>query len=148
MSFQTKLYKAVHGGKLSVEQIADAIGIGPSTLYRAVNEGDELKFDVRWLEPLMRATGDTTVLDHLCERFGSVRCKLPRVRRFKAHQPETFNQIQKRFAAVMAEVLDFFEEPNPNKVDTVCEEICAHLAEIAALKRAVEDYQQGDMFDE
>ena len=32
MSLQTKLYKTVHGGKYSVEQIADAVGVGPASL--------------------------------------------------------------------------------------------------------------------
>ena len=45
---------------------------------RAVNEGDDFKFDIRWLLPLIRATGDSTVLDHLCEQVDSVRVKLPR----------------------------------------------------------------------
>ncbi|MCA9642243.1 MAG: hypothetical protein KC492_16165 [Myxococcales bacterium] len=148
MTLNTKIYKTVHGGKLSVEQLADAIGVGPSTLYRAVNEGDELKFDVRWLEPLMRATGDTSALDHLCERFDSVRVRMPKVRRFKAQDPRAFNEVQQCFASVMALVMEFFHAPAPGRVQQVSEAITEHLAEMAALRKAVSDYQQGDIFDE
>ena len=54
--------------------------------------------------------------------------------------------MQKNFNTVMAAVLEFFEEPNPDKLPDLKQEIYGHLCEIAALKRAVERFEQKEMF--
>lgn len=61
---KTSLYLTVHGGKKSVEQIADECGITANYLYRACLEGESgCRFPLDLLLPLMQATGDYRVLD-------------------------------------------------------------------------------------
>ena len=86
------------------------------------------------------------VLDHLNSRCSRVTVSLPRVARLKRRDPQVVNEMQKNFNTVMAAVLEFFEEPNPDKLPDLKQEIYGHLCEIAALKRAVERFEQKEMF--
>lgn len=148
MNLQSKLYTTVHGSDRSVEQVADELGISTSYLYKAAQEDSGCRFPLELLIPLMRATRDERVLDHLCHRMDSVRVKLKRVRKLKHCDATAVNQVQQRFSAAMSLVLQFLEDPDPKELPAVVEALRTHLADAASLERAVRDYQQGEIFDD
>jgi len=144
---KSTLYLTVHGAEKSVEQLADEMGISASYLYRACLEGESgCRFPLDLIIPLMQATGDYRVLDHLNARCGRVTTSLGRVGKLKRKDPQVVNEIQKNFNAVMAMVLEFFEQPDRAKVPEITHSLQKHLCEVAALKRTVGEFHQGDLF--
>jgi len=148
-SLQTTLYQAVHGSKLSVDELADAIGVGPSSLYRAVLEGDSgCKFDVQWLLPLMQATGDFRALDLLCHRANSLRVKMPRVKRWKRMDPEASHALLKVFTALIGLLLEYFDSPDSEKLEDLEAKIHEMVSDLLALRKALEGFDQMELMDE
>ena len=143
---KTTLHFTIHGSKLSVEQIADELGISTSYLYRACLDGESgCRFPLDLLLPLMKATGDHSILDHLNSRCDRVTVSLPRSGQFKAKDPQAINEVQRNFNEVMGQLLKFFGNPNPKQVDAVMAGLHKHLCEVAAIKRAVKNFNQGDL---
>jgi hypothetical protein len=144
---KNQIYFTVHGAKKSVQQLADEIGISASYLYRASLESDEsgCRFPLDLLLPLMHAAGDYRILDHLTNRCGRVTTSLPRVAKLKRKDPQTINEIQRNFNAVMAKVLEFYQNPERTRISEIEAELHAHLCEVAALKRSVADFHQGEL---
>ncbi|MCL4797668.1 MAG: hypothetical protein KJZ84_24100 [Bryobacteraceae bacterium] len=144
---KTVLYLTVHGSEKTVEQLADSMGISASYLYRACLEGESgCRFPLDLLLPLIQATGDHRILDHLNARCGRVTTSLPRVGRLKKKDPQVVNEIQKNFNAVMAKVLEFFSDPDRAKIPEIERDLHRHLCEVASLRRTVKDFHQSDLF--
>lgn len=144
---KAQLYFTVHSAPQSAAQLADRVGVSVSYLYRSVLEGDSsCRFPLDLLIPLMEATGDYRVLDHLNARCGRVTTKLPRVGRLKKKDPRTINEISRHFNEVMGAVLEFFENPDPTHVPQIEANLHKHLCEVAALKRTVKEFQQKELF--
>lgn len=148
-SLTTTLYQTVHGSRRSVDELADAIGIGPSSLYRAVLEGDSgCKFDVQWLLPLMQATDNYAALDLLCQRTDSVRVKLPRVRRWKRMDPRITNELQKTFADLISLLLAYFDAPDKDKRAALETDIHDLVGDLLAVRRALGNFEQMELAHE
>jgi hypothetical protein len=144
---KSTLYTTVHGSKKSVEQIADEIGVSPSYLYRACLEGESgCRFPLDLLIPLMNATGDYSLLEHLNARCERITVSMPRVARLKAKDPQAINEIGRSFNEVMGQVLEFFEKPVMGRIAAIEEGLHKHLCEVAALKRAVKTFAQKELF--
>ncbi len=143
---KTTLHFTVHGSKQSVEQIADELGISTSYLYRACLEGDSgCRFPLDLLIPLMKATNDYSLLDHLNSRCDRVTVSLPRSSQFKRKEPEAINEVQRNFNDAMAQLLKFFANPQSKNVDAVLKSLHIHLCEVVSIRRAVKTFQQGDL---
>jgi hypothetical protein len=143
---KTQLHFTVHGARKSVPELADEIGVSASYLYRACTEGESgCKFPLELLIPLMQASGDYALLDHLNARCGRITTSLPRVGRLKRKDPQVVNEIERKFHEVMAAVLKFFEAPDQANVPAITAALHAHLCEVAALKRTVADFQQQEL---
>ena len=70
-------YPKKHG--LSIECIADTIGVSVSTLQRYLNPNDTLPFPLRLVIPFIRAcNNDFTALDLLESRLGRTAIEIPR----------------------------------------------------------------------
>jgi hypothetical protein len=140
------LYFVVHGAKKSVAQIADDCGISQSYLYRACLEGEAgCRFPLELLLPLMQSTGDFALLDHLNARAGRITVSLPRVAKLKKKDPQAINDIARNFNAAMAKLLAFYDSPDPAQQADIEADLHRHLCEIAAMKRSVKDFKQGDL---
>lgn len=141
------LYFSVHGSSKSVEELADALGVSASYIYKSCLDGQSgSRFPLDLLIPLMEATGDYSVLDHLNARCGRVTASVPRVAKLKLRDPHVITEVQRHFNATMAEVLEFFSNPRPKKIAQVLKALHTHLCEVAALMRAVKDFNQREMF--
>ena len=143
---KTALYFTVHGSAKSVAQIADDCGISTSYLYRACLEGESgCKFPLELLLPLMQSTGDYSVLDHLNARTARITASLPRVAKLKKKDPQTINEISGHFNGVMAKLLQFYDSPTPDLQVSIEADLHRHLCEIAAMKRSIRDFRQGEL---
>ncbi|HVW09171.1 MAG TPA: helix-turn-helix transcriptional regulator [Bryobacteraceae bacterium] len=144
---KTDLYLTVHSSKKTVEQIADEIGVSASYLYRACLEGESgCRFPLDLLLPLMQATGDYRLLDHLNARAERITVKLPRVSKLKKQDPKVVNEITQHFHEAMADVLRFFENPDRDAVASLKEKLHRHLCEVASLGHTVNNFHQKELF--
>lgn len=141
------LYATVHGSRHSVEQLADVCGVSASYLYRACLDGESgARFPLELLIPLMNATGNYSLLDHIASRCDRLTVDLPRTAKMKRRDPQVVNDITKNFNACMARLLEFFDAPAEVNVQELTIALHKHLCEVAAMKRAVASGQQGDLF--
>jgi hypothetical protein len=140
------IHRTVHESKKSVDEIAWACKVSPSYVYRACLQGESgCRFPLDLLIPLMQVTEDRRILDHLNARCGRVTTSMPRVGRLKKKDPQVINEIHRNFNAVMAAVLGFFEDPDRTKIPEIEAALHRHLCEVAALKRTVADFHQGEL---
>lgn len=88
LSLVEALYRTIHRHPtLSVQAIAEEIGMSVSYLYRAVTPDAEINgdsasgvnFPLKRLIPLIRATGDYQVLDYIERQLGRIALPLPPV---------------------------------------------------------------------
>ncbi|MFB3828928.1 MAG: phage regulatory CII family protein [Bryobacteraceae bacterium] len=144
---KTQIYFTIRGSKKSVEQLADEVGCSASLLYRYGLDGESgAEFPLKRLLPLMQATGDFRILRHLNARCGLITVNQPRVRRLKLKDPKTVNEIQQNFATLFAEFCKFCEAASKEQVAELLDAIHLHACDVAAMDRAVRDFQQGDLF--
>lgn len=144
---KTQLYFTVHGASKSVQQLADEMGISASYLYRACLDNDEsgCRFPLDLLLALLNATGDYRILDHLNARCNRITVSLPRVGRLKKKEPQVINEVTRNFHDVMGRVLEFYQNPDRSKIPELSAALHQHLCEVAALKRSVADFHQGEL---
>lgn len=145
---KTSLHLTVHGSKKSVEELADKMGISASYLYRACLDGESgCRFPLDLLIPLMQATGDYSVLDHLNARSERITVSLPRVRKMKRKDPEVVNTIQANFNDAFALFYKFWSDPSRQvDRDALLQALHKHQCDVEAMKRSVRDFDQGDLF--
>lgn len=87
------LHDNIHGSKVPLKQLADDLGISYSYLANAGNPNlEEFHFQLRHLVPLMKATGNTAVLDYLEHSMGRVAFRVPVAE--GEHLPITSNLLQ------------------------------------------------------
>jgi len=73
------LYETVHNGGVPMKRLSDQLGISYSYLANAANPNlDDFNFQLRHLMPLINATGNFAVLDHLENACGRVAFCLPK----------------------------------------------------------------------
>lgn len=144
---KTQIYMTIRASKKSVEQIADEVGCSASLLYRYGLDGESgAEFPLKRLIPLMQATGDTRILRHLNARSGLATVSQPRVRKLKLKDPQVINEIQQNFTHLFAEFCKFCETASKEQVAGLLDAIHKHACDVAAMDRAVRDFQQGDLF--
>ncbi len=128
------IYDLVHGGKRSVEELADLIDRHPTTLGRAADPGDpNVSFRVGWLAPLMRAQGDYTALRHIAGRCGFTVVRLPRSRRLGAEDVAAYQA----HTGTCLQALHAYYEGRRSAAETL-ELIDQVLAEGAGFRKDVE----------
>lgn len=140
------LHRTIHEAEKSVEQIAWECRISPSYLYRSCLEGESgCRFPLDLAVPLMTATGDYRLLDHLNGACDRASLKLPRVRRLKRSDPQVVNEITGNFNDAMAGVLAYFAKPDQAQTAEVVAKLRRHVSEVLMLTRAVAECHQGEL---
>jgi hypothetical protein len=72
------LHETVHNGGVPMKRLSDQLGISYSYLANAANPNlDDFNFQLRHVMPLINATGNYAVLDHLENACGRVAFCLP-----------------------------------------------------------------------
>ena len=106
-TLQDAIHRMVLAGRLNVMELADAIGWGHSSLYRAANPCDEANFPVSKLIPAMLAQDDFGPLRHIASRCGFALYKIPR--RVGRMKPDELARLQKAQAEAVAALTKFFD---------------------------------------
>jgi len=141
MEIKKLLYKTIHRAKLSVDELADLLGVSSSTLYRCGNPNDEsARFPLERVIPLMEATKDYSILHHLARRTGHVVFKIPRA---AARSQEKLHEFQVAFTTCFSALLSFYKD-EISKEDTIAK-IDALISAAAAHRRDVEKSGQGKL---
>lgn len=131
-------------GPEGMERLADTLGIGASMLYRISNPCDEgAHLSTRHLVPLMKATGDASILGHLASRMGYLLYRLPRVR--TAREGE-IARLQESQAKAIQMVLGFYAKTQ-NAEETM-DALQAEIRQAAGFLKAVSEHPQPALFEE
>lgn len=145
MELKKILYKTVHRKAESVEEIADRVGCSASLLYRCANINDaQARFPLEKLLPLMRATGDYSILKHLASRSGFILYKLPA--KIKPKKIADLNEYQGSFTDAFRALLDFKKGKITKKQCPI--HIDKFLSQTIGLKKGVEGVEQMTFFEE
>jgi len=150
MTLAKIIARTVRESKLSVEQLAEALGMSTSAFYKAANpspaEEDEKRpyFKPHQLALLMQLTRDYRILQALALSLGFVTIKIPRNR---AMRPEDVIKLQKIFAEFSQKLLDFIDGEIEKPQALECADRC--LTEVARAREMVKasDKRQPDLFD-
>lgn len=120
-SLKSELYKTVHRNKKSIQQIADETGISANYLYRAglPLENSGVKFPIEYLIPLMKSTGDYSILNHLSKVCGFLLVKMPRYKNTKVDDIEIVDQYQNATVSALKKLKDFLNEPTAENYQAV-----------------------------
>lgn len=144
MDLRACVYKTVHRRKMSVEEIADRIGVSPSLLYRTANPNDtSAKFALERLLPLMETTRDFSILRHLAARAGFALFRIPA--RLKVSRPADLLRFQRISNSCVAALLSFSE--GGISKEKCLNEIDALLSASCEMRRSVETDQLTFEFD-
>lgn len=120
------LYRTIHHNKKSVEAIAEELAMTPSYLARAALPDEDMlgkdnpqatgvRFPLKQLVPLIRATDDRQVLDYIANSIGCMVIEVPRrVADLSTIQVEAMNSA-KEFGELMGEVATSCRENNLNR---------------------------------
>jgi len=91
-TLQDAIHHLVLCGQKKIPELADAIGWGHSSLYRAANPCDEANFPVGKLIPAMLAQQDFGPLHHIASRCGFVVYRIPK--RMGRMKPDELSKLQ------------------------------------------------------
>ena len=139
MEIRGLLYNTVHRSRLSVEELADAIGCGASLLYRSANPNDPgAKFPIERLLPLMNATKNYSLLKHIASRAGYVLYKRPT--RIKFSKVQDLNRFQVIFSEALQALLEF-KDGRINR-DQCLEKVDQLLSKTVEMRRSIEQSDQ------
>lgn len=132
-TIKTVLYQTIHRSKKSVEQIADEMGISASYLYRAGLPVDEsgVKFPVEHLTPLVKATKNPAILEHLASLNGYILVKVPKYRDSKRDEIDMVDEYQEATTKALRSLKEFFNNPDMNtyqNVDAALKEVMSRSA--------------------
>jgi len=143
---KTETLLTIRGSKKSVEQLADELGCSASLLYRYGLEGESgADMPLKRLLPLMAATNNYRILRHLNSRCGFLTVSQPRVRRLKAKDPRVVNEMQRNFSDLLTQFCEFVDAAPADQVSALLDAIHRHACDVAAMDRAVRDWQQREM---
>lgn len=139
-SVKTILYNTIHRNKKTVEQLADEIGISASYLYRSGLPLDEsgVKFPVDYLIPLMRATKNYELLEHLANLCGYLLVREPRFRGGKRDEIDVVDEFQDATTKAVRSLKEFFNEPTTEHFELVTRMLYEVMQQSANAKRFCE----------
>lgn len=141
------LYETIHRNKKSVEQIADEIGISVSYLYRAGLPLDEsgVRFPLDYVIPLMKATNDYRILEHLAQVCGFIVIKQPRVRTPKVDGITLVSDYQDITTNAVRKLKNFLDKPDRTRYEEVVEALQRVMQSSAEAKKYCEKTYSGQM---
>jgi hypothetical protein len=146
-SLKTLLYTTIHRNAKSVAQLADETGISPSYLYRAGLPTDEsgVKFPIEHLIPLMKSSGDYSVLKYLNRLCGFLTVRAPRGFHDKRDEVDAVNEYNTLCSAASKLLMDFFQSPSPAKLEETNSALQAVMEYSASLQKRIKDFNQMEM---
>lgn len=105
------LYETIHKNPKPLKLIAEEVGMSENYLTRAAlpdpdesDTGSGCRFPLKKLIPLIRATGDFAILDHIEHSLGRVAIKMPKPGASEDHFYHLTMKAVKEFGELMSEM--------------------------------------------
>jgi hypothetical protein len=145
-TIKTVLYQTIHRSKKSVEQIADEMGISASYLYRAGLPVDEsgVKFPVEHLTPLVKATKNPAILEHLASLNGYILVKVPNTGQ-QEDEIDMVDEYQEATTKALRSLKEFFNNPDMNTYQNVDAALKEVMSKSASAQRYVGKRMSGQI---
>ena len=106
------IYKTIHRSKKTISQIADEMGIDEMSLYKYPLPGESgSNIPLKRIVPLMKVTGDYSLLKHLCILCDHIAIKIPRFKASKGDSTEIISEYQEASAQAFKDMINFFKHP-------------------------------------
>jgi len=139
-SIKSCLYETIHRNRKSVAQLADETSISSSYLYRSALPTDEsgVRFPLDYLIPLMKATGNYSVLKHIANLCGFVLVALPKIKVNKKEKNAFISEYQESTVNAAKKLIGFFNEPTEEYYKEVLATLNAVLEKSCSAKHLVE----------
>ncbi len=117
-TYDEAVYEVVHHSIIPPKQIADALGIGESTLYNAANPHmSETTLGRKHIIPITRLTHNFAILDYMEHACGRVAFEIPRVDGSFSEVAREASVATERFGRLLCEIGTALE--NDGRVDCV-----------------------------
>lgn len=146
-TIKTTLYQTIHRNKKSVEQIADEMGISASYLYRAGLPTDEsgVKFPVEHITPLVKATKDNSILEHLASLNGCILVKVPHYINSKSDEIDMVDEYQDATTKALRALKEFLNKPDAVHYEAVQTALQTVMSKSATAQRYVDKRMSGQI---
>jgi hypothetical protein len=120
ISLKITIQKTLLRNKKTVDQIADEVGRSSNILYRYGLEGESgAEMPVSLLVPIMKSTGNYSILKHIAQLCGFILVKIPRVKAGTKDELEMIDDYQSSFVNSVKNLKDFFNSPSPENYTTL-----------------------------
>lgn len=110
-----ELYATIHGRKLTIAELSAATDLSESLLYRSALAYTETPSatppSLRLVILVMKATRDFRVLKFICNYFGFICLRLPRVGRNKKDNLVKISELQELHAVTIQYLLEYARNP-------------------------------------
>jgi hypothetical protein len=146
-SIKTILYETIHRNKKTVDQIADEIGISANYLYRAGLPLEEsgAKFPIDYLIPLMKSTGNYSILEQIANICGFLLVKEPRIKTPKSEAIDLINDYQDITTTAVRKLKKFLDKPTQSNYEEVIEALNSVMTRSAEAKKYCNKHFEGQM---
>lgn len=145
-TIKTLLYKTIHRNKKSIEQIADEIGITSNSLYRYCLDGESgSDLPLKRLVPLMIATKNFSILDHIARICGFVLIKVPRFANKREESIDILDNYQESTGQAQRSLKEFFRNPDQTHYDKAKEALLEVMKQSASADKYIDKSFTGQM---
>ncbi|MBA7678156.1 hypothetical protein ES703_86428 [subsurface metagenome] len=124
---------------ITVDELAEELGVRPNDLYEWGNINQPRRFPLSLLLPLMRATKNTNIIEHLAAQMGMVIFKIRKRSKSRLESAEDIQEYLQQSAKVLKSIIDTFK--NRNKIDTriTLKELDQFMSTLAGLRDDIEN---------
>ncbi|MCK9432530.1 MAG: hypothetical protein M0R00_06200 [Candidatus Omnitrophica bacterium] len=147
----TLVYNLIHRGKLNIDELAEILGVSSNYVYKmGLNEDSPSHSDIglRKFIALMKAQGDDRIVRYMCQRFGGVFVKLPRVAKDKSESAEMVAYYQECVTNTIKLMIDYFKAPCPNARAVLINMLDDVTAKTVGIRKRVQNDGQFNLFTE
>jgi hypothetical protein len=146
---QEKLYKLIHRGELTIDDIGDLFGVSVNSIYKMGEEDSSLVKAIRRTTSLMKLQKDYGIIEWMANRTGHLLVKVPRVGKDKRDDAEVVASYQQITSTAVSKMIEYFADPENEKLREELFQIMTRCAERSiAIRKRIEKRNQMDIFNE
>jgi len=100
----------VDNQEITVPQLAEELAVREGVLYEMANPNKPRRFPLALALPLMKATGDTQIVEHLAARMGLIVFRVRRRGKTRLENAADLLEYHDKFAEVLRNLIKAFQE--------------------------------------
>lgn len=123
---------------LSVEEMAEDIGVSPNLLYRWTADEDSTSFadlPLRRLKSLIETSGSFAILDYFERKFNRIAFQIPKLSASKLEEGEMIDDYQTSTLAAVTALRKFFTNPVKKNYDVIDAALMEVMKKSASVKK-------------